>query len=75
MLLLLKHLVDKSNRDISMMLVLFSLLSEIDVSYKTVERLYSDEEVLMVLHNLHVLMLKKKGSKTQTVPATEQDIP
>jgi transposase len=63
MLLLLKHLVDKSNRDMSMMLVLFSLLSNIDVSYKTVERLYSDEEVLMVLHNLHVLLLKKKGVK------------
>ncbi|GCC11535.1 hypothetical protein IPdc08_01590 [archaeon] len=43
------------------MLVLFSLLSEIDVSYKIVERLYSDEEVLMVLHNMHMLLLKKKG--------------
>jgi len=43
------------------MLVLFSLLSGIDVSYKIVERLYSDEEVLMVLHNMHMLLLKKKG--------------
>lgn len=59
-LLLLKHLVDKSNREMSTMLVLFSLLSEIDVSYKTVERLYSDEEVIMVLHNMHALLLKKK---------------
>jgi len=63
MLLLLKHLVDKSNRDMSMMLVLFSLLSDIDVSYKTVERFYSDPEVSAVLHNLHVLLLKKKGVK------------
>ena len=29
--------------------------------YKTVERLYSDELVMMALHNLHVLLLKKKG--------------
>jgi transposase len=37
------------------------MLSGIDVSYKTVERLYSDEEVIMALHNLHVLILIKKG--------------
>jgi len=61
MLLLLKHLVGKSNREMSMMLVVFSLLSGMDASYKTVERLYSDEEVLMVLHNMHALLLKKKG--------------
>ena len=43
------------------MMALFSLLSGIDVSYKTVERLYSDPEVEMALHNLHMLILKKKG--------------
>jgi len=43
------------------MLVMFSILTNVDVSYKTIERLYSDEEVLMALHNLHVLILKKKG--------------
>ena len=43
------------------MLDVFSMLSGIDVSYKTVERLYSDEEVIMALHNLHTLLLKKKG--------------
>ncbi|MBI5036075.1 ISNCY family transposase [Candidatus Micrarchaeota archaeon] len=60
-LLLLKHLFGKSNREMSLMLVVFSLLSDIDVSYKTVERLYSDPEVLMVLHNMHVLMMKKRN--------------
>jgi len=63
LLLLLKHLVEKSNREMSNMLVLFSLLSGVEVGYKTVERLYSDEEVLMVLHNMHALILKKKGVK------------
>jgi len=37
------------------------MVSGIDISYKTVERLYSDELVMMALHNLHVLLLKKKG--------------
>jgi len=63
-LLLLKHLFQRSNREMSAMLVVFSLLSGIDVSYKTVERLYSDENVTLVLHNLHQLLLKKKGVQT-----------
>jgi len=61
--LLIKHLIGKSNRTMSSMFVVFSLLSDIDVSYKTVERLYSDPEVIAVLHNLHALILKKKGVK------------
>jgi len=60
-LLLLKHLFDKSNREMSELLVAFSLLSDIDVSYKTIERLYSDEQVILVLFNIHSLILKKKG--------------
>lgn len=60
-LLLMKELFGKSNRMMASMLFIFSLLSEIEVSYKTLERLYSDPEVEMAIHNLHVLMLKKKG--------------
>lgn len=60
-LLLIKKIFDRSNRNMSSMMALFSLLSGIDVSYKTVERLYSDPEVDMALHNLHMLILKKKG--------------
>ena|SRR3989338_4379321 len=59
-LLLIKHLFAKSNREMSVMLTLFSLLSTVDVSYKTIERLYSDEEVALVLHNLHMLILQEK---------------
>lgn len=61
LLLLIKELFDKSNRNMASMIDLFSLLSGIDVSYKTVERLYSDPGVDMALHNLHVLILRKKG--------------
>ncbi len=62
-LLLLKHLFGRSNRDMSFMLVAFSLLSGVDVSYKTIERLYSDDQVILVLHNLHTLLLKRRGVK------------
>ncbi|HIH22645.1 MAG: hypothetical protein A3A72_02390 [Deltaproteobacteria bacterium RIFCSPLOWO2_01_FULL_38_9] len=63
LLLLLHRLFGESNRMMTSMLAIFSVLSDIDVSYKTIERLYSDEEVDMALHNLHVLILKKKGVK------------
>lgn len=63
-LLLIKHLMGKTNRPMAGMLCLFSLLSGINVSYKTIERLYSDDEVEMALHNLHILILNKKKIKT-----------
>jgi len=59
-LLLLKSLFCKSNRSMEWMIMLFSGLTDIDVSYKTIERLYEDEEVQLALFNLHVLILKKK---------------
>jgi transposase len=63
-LLLLKHLFGKSNRMMAGMLAIFSLLTGIDISYKSVERLYSDQEVILALHNLHILILRKKGIET-----------
>jgi len=61
--LLIKHIIGKSNRNMSSMFTIFSLLSDIDISYKTVERFYSDPEVIAVLYNLHILILKKKDVK------------
>ncbi len=60
-LLLVKELFDKSNRNMEAMLELFCLLTDIEASYKSIERLYSDPEVELAMHNLHVLILKKKG--------------
>jgi len=74
LLLLLKHLIGKSNRDMAIMVVIFSWLTDIDISYKTVERLYSDDEVNLVLHNLHQLILKKKALQKQIVVETPQDM-
>lgn len=73
LLLLLKHLIGKSNRDMAIMIVIFSWLTNIDISYKSVERLYSDPEVILALHNLHQLILKKKVLQTRTVAEMPQD--
>lgn len=74
LLLLLKHLVGKSNRDMALMIIIFSWLTEIDISYKSVERLYSDNEVILALNNLHFLILKKKMLVRQTVAEMPQDM-
>ena len=60
-LILIKQFVGESNRMFANMLDIFSMVSGMDVSYKTVERLYSDEEVVLAIHNLHTLMLKKNS--------------
>ena len=60
-LILIKQLIGESNRMFVNMLDIFSMLSGIDVSYKTIERLYSDNEVVMAIFNLHVLLLKNKN--------------
>ena len=62
-ILLIKELIGKSNRSMASMLYLFSLLSGIDVSYKKVERLYSNYDVSLAIHNLHILIMKEKGIK------------
>ena len=60
-LIILQRIFGKSNRKMECMLALFIALSGIDVSYKTVERLYSDDETLLALSNLHHLILKKRN--------------
>ena len=59
-LLLIKQLVRESNRMFAYMLDIFSMMSGIDVSYKTIERLYSDDEVILAVHNLHAIILRNK---------------
>ena len=60
-LILLQQLVGKSNRMMTYLLDIFSMMFGIDISYKTIERLYSDAEVRLALSNLHNLILKEKG--------------
>jgi len=58
MLFLFARLMNKSNRDVEELLELFEPLFSVKVSYKYIERLYSDEEVKVVLHNLFILLLQ-----------------
>ncbi len=60
-LLLISQLAGKSNRMMAYMAELFSVITGINKSYKTIERLYSDKEIDIALFNLWVLMLKKKN--------------
>jgi len=58
--LLLKSLFCESNRPMAGLMSLFGAFCGIDVSYKTIERLYSDEVVRVALHNMFVLAVRKK---------------
>lgn len=62
-LILIKQFVNKSNRLMAYMLEIFSMMTGINISYKTIERLYSNYEVELALHNLHTLMIIKKDIK------------
>ena len=57
---LIKQLIDKSNRTMAYLLDIFCLVMGIDISYKTIERLYSNEDLKLALNNLHTLLIKKK---------------
>ena len=63
-ILLIQRLIQKSNREMSFMLLLFSSLNTINISYKTVERIYDDQKVFLVLHNIHNLILSEKNIKS-----------
>lgn len=60
-LFMLVRFLAKSNRGVEDALGCFQPLLGVDVSYKYIERLYSDPEVKLALHNLFVLLLKDKG--------------
>ena len=59
-IILLKTIFQLSNRQMSNFLFFFSMLSDIDISYKTVERAYSDPIVQMIIHNMFMIMVKRK---------------
>jgi len=61
-LLLFARVFGKSNRDMELMITMLRPLFKTPVSYKTIERLYSDEEVKACLYNLFVLLLKEEGT-------------
>ena len=58
-IILVKEIFRLSNRKTAYLLPLLGV--EKDISYKTVERLYSDPLVIMILNNLFMNSLKRKG--------------
>src|SRR4030066_2425968 len=60
-LFILVRFLNKSNRNAEESLQYFQPLFGVSVSYKYIERLYSDEEVKLALHNLFILLLKDEN--------------
>lgn len=67
LILCAKDLVQLSGRKMANLLPLFSVLDDVDISYKTIERAYSDPLVRMIIHNMFVLLVKEKGIKQADV--------
>ena len=63
LILLAKDLVQLSGRKMANLLPLFSLFDDVDISYKTIERAYSDPVVRLIIHNMFVIFVKRKGIK------------
>jgi transposase len=61
-LFILVWFLSKSNRGVKEALEYFQPLFGVDVSYKYIERRYSDPEVKLALHNVFVLLLKEEGT-------------
>lgn len=61
MLFLFARLTERSNRDMEALLALLGPVFGFSVSYKTIERLYSDPVVEAVLHNLFLVLLAEEG--------------
>lgn len=64
-LFLFARLTQRSNRDMADLLAFLGPVFDVSVGYKTIERLYSDEVVELVLHNLFVTMLEETGVSGQ----------
>lgn len=60
-LFLFTRMMEKSNRDMEDILIFCRPLFGFDLSYKSIERLYSDMEVKVVLYNLFILLLRNEG--------------
>jgi len=66
MLFLFARLTERSNRDMEALLSLLGPVFGVEVSYKSIERLYSDEAVELVLQNVFTLLLQEAGVSGHT---------
>jgi transposase len=63
LILLQKDLAEFSNRKITNLLSMFTGLADVETSYKTIERAYSNPLVRMIIHNMFVILVKQKKIK------------
>lgn len=67
MILLIKDIFQLSNRKMANMLAMFTALTGIELSYKSVERVYSNDLARMIIHNMFVLITRRNGIKNADV--------
>lgn len=67
LILLLKDIFQPINRKMANLLLFFSALTGIDTSYKTIERAYSDPIVRMIIHDMFIIMIRRKGIRSSDV--------
>jgi transposase len=63
LILLQKDLAQFSNRKMATLLPMFAAFKEVKTSYKTIERAYSNPLVRMIIHNMFIILVKKKCVK------------
>ena len=60
LIILIKSIFNLSNRETANFLSFFTMMTGIEASYKTVERAYSDDQVQMIIHNMFMILVKRK---------------
>ena len=63
LVLLAKDLVQFSGRKMADLLPLFALFDNVELSYKTIQRAYSDPMIRMIIHNMFIILVKRKNIK------------
>lgn len=64
LILLAKDLAQFSNRKMANLLPLFAaLLGDVELSYKTIERVYSNPMARMIIHNMFITLVERRGIK------------
>jgi|WetSurMetagenome_2_1015567.scaffolds.fasta_scaffold19009_6 transposase len=63
LILLQKDLAQFSNRKMADLLPMFAFLNDVETSYKTIERAYSNLMIRMIIHNMFIILVKRKKIK------------
>ena len=56
-----KDLAQFSGRKMADMLPIFNALDDVDLCYKTIQRSYSNPVVKMIIHNMFIILVQRKG--------------